>query len=56
MKLLLLSIVAACGVGAAAAQDFHKPVRLKGGGEYVRVESPGWAAPWLADIDRDTVD
>ena len=53
MKSVLVSILAACGVGVAAGADFHKPVRLKGGGEYVRVESPGWAAPCLADIDRD---
>lgn len=33
--------------------EFEKPVRLKGGDELVRVESPGWAAPCLADVDRD---
>ena len=37
----------------AAAADFEKPVRLKGGDEFVRVEGPGWAAPCLADVDRD---
>ena len=35
------------------AADFEKPIRLKGGGEFVRVEGPGYAAPCLADIDRD---
>lgn len=41
------------GVAVAAAADFESPVRLKGGDEFMRVESPGWAAPCLADIDRD---
>lgn len=43
---------------AAAAPDegpFERPVRLKGGDVYVRVESPGWAAPCLADVDGDGV-
>ena len=41
------------GVGAAGTFEFEKPVRLKGGDEFVRVESPGYAAPCLADIDGD---
>jgi hypothetical protein len=52
----------ACGFGmgvvlpAAASSrtiEFDKPVRMKGGNEYVRVESPGYAAPCWADIDGD---
>ncbi|SRR5213594_1759866 len=51
----------ACSVGmllpAAASEavgvQFDKPVRLKGGDEFVRVESPGWAAPCWDDIDGD---
>jgi len=45
----------ACGLGAgvASAVDFETPIRLKGGNEYVRVESPGYAAPCWADIDGD---
>lgn len=35
------------------AADFEKPVRIKAGGEFVRVEGPGYAAPCLADLDRD---
>ena len=38
---------------AATAAEFESPVRLKGGDPFVRVESPGWAAPCLADIDGD---
>ena len=33
--------------------EFDKPVRLKGGDEFVRVESPGWAAPCWDDVDGD---
>ncbi len=32
---------------------FEPPMRLKAGGAAVRVEAPGYAAPCLADIDRD---
>ena len=46
--LVLLSAVAMCG-----AAEFEKPVRLKGGGETIRVESPGYAAPCWADVDGD---
>jgi hypothetical protein len=53
VKSVLLSIVAVCGVGVVVGAEFQKPVRLKVGNEFVRVESPGWAAPCLADIDRD---
>lgn len=41
------------GIGTAAASEFEGPVRMKGGDDVVRVEAPGWAAPCLADIDRD---
>lgn len=53
MKSIVVATCALCGVVAAGAADFEKPVRLKGGSEYMRVESPGWAAPCLADVDRD---
>jgi hypothetical protein len=33
--------------------QFTEPVRLKAGEGYVRVESPGWAAPCWQDVDRD---
>jgi hypothetical protein len=45
--------IALTGATVAAAADFEKAVRLKGGDEFVRVEGPGWACPALADIDRD---
>jgi hypothetical protein len=51
----------ACSLGAgvllaatvSSAVEFDKPVRLKGGDEFVRVESPGYAAPCWDDIDGD---
>jgi hypothetical protein len=51
MKRLLLSALL-LGVGTAfcSAADFEPPVRLKAGGAAVRVESPGYAAPCLADL------
>ncbi len=35
------------------AIEFAPPVRLKAGGVAIRVESPGFAAPCWADVDRD---
>ncbi len=52
-QLLLAASLAFCGVGACAATEFERPVRLKAGGIPVRVESPGYAAPCWADIDGD---
>jgi len=60
MKLTLFSMllmfggITACGAAElAGAAEFEKPVRLTAGGEAVRVESPGYAAPSWADIDGD---
>ncbi|MBK8913417.1 MAG: FG-GAP repeat protein [Phycisphaerales bacterium] len=56
LKLSALSAVAAsalAGGAAAAPPEFHPPVRLKAGDELIRVEKPGYAAPCVADIDRD---
>ena len=53
MRAFLLSGLAIAGVGAAAAADFQPPVRMKAGDDLIRVEKPGFAAPCLADIDRD---
>ena len=36
-----------------AGVEFEKPVRLLGGGEVIKVEAPGYAAPCLADLDGD---
>jgi hypothetical protein len=42
------------GAGSCAwAADFAAPKRLDGGGEAVRVEAPGYAAPCWADVDGD---
>ena len=54
MKRLLLSVLLLGGSTAlCSAADFESPVRLKGGNDAVRVESPGYAAPCWADIDGD---
>ncbi|MBK8976918.1 MAG: VCBS repeat-containing protein [Planctomycetes bacterium] len=41
------------GDGATPKPLFHAPVMLRAGGEAVRVESPGYAAPCWADVDGD---
>jgi hypothetical protein len=56
MKYRLLATLGLFGCAAlvgAAEPRFHPPVRLEAGGVPIRVESPGYAAPCLADIDRD---
>lgn len=41
------------GAATASAVEFDTPVRLRGGEEVIRVESPGYAAPGWADVDGD---
>jgi len=54
MRTRLLSACSILAVAAPAlAADFEKPVRLKAGDDFVRVEAPGYAAPCVADVDRD---
>jgi hypothetical protein len=53
MRLLPFTLAAACGANPATGVEFDKPVRLKAGDELIRVERPGYAAPCLADLDRD---
>jgi hypothetical protein len=54
MKSKFITLLAASfSVGVIGAVEFDKPVRLKAGDEFVRVESPGYAAPCWADIDGD---
>ena len=36
-----------------AAMEFGEPRVVEAGGEPIRVESPGYAAPCLADVDGD---
>ena len=31
----------------------HAPVRIKAGGEFIAVDSPGYACPTMADVDGD---
>jgi hypothetical protein len=50
---LITFLTSSLSVGVIAAAQFDKPVRLKAGDEFVRVESPGYAAPCWADIDGD---
>ena len=50
---LSVGVVLPAAASSVAAFEFDKPVRLKGGEEFVRVESPGWAAPCWDDIDGD---
>jgi hypothetical protein len=40
-----------CGAAWCGATEFAPPVRLKAGGVPIKVESPGYAAPCLMDID-----
>ncbi len=57
MKTIIASGLA-CGLSVAgvwAEVEFEKPVRLVGGDELIKVESPGYAAPCLADLDGDGV-
>jgi FG-GAP-like repeat len=37
----------------AAASDFEPPIMMKAAGKAIRVESPGYAAPCWADVDKD---
>lgn len=53
MKTLLQSAVILIGAMPALAAEFEKPVRLKAGKDFVKVEAPGYAAPCLFDVDRD---
>jgi hypothetical protein len=43
----------AAGTVAGGEYNFETPVRMEADGKPIRVESPGWAAPCWADIDRD---
>ena len=53
------SIAAVAGVlcmpALAVADDvqFEAPVRLQAGGEFVKVEMPGYASPAFVDMDQD---
>jgi hypothetical protein len=53
MKTTLSTVLLFGSALACGAAEFERPVRLKGGDELVRVESPGYAAPCWADVDAD---
>jgi hypothetical protein len=53
MKVLSLTILVGLFAITARAAEFADPVRMQGGGQPVRVEQPGYAAPCWADIDGD---
>jgi hypothetical protein len=54
MRTELLSVFLVGGVmTVGSAAEFHPPVRLSAGGQPIRVESPGYAAPCWADLDGD---
>src|SRR5690349_1630130 len=44
-----------CSAAWCGAAEFEAPVRLKAGGGPIKVESPGFAAPCLADVDGDGI-
>ena len=52
-RLVLCALVLGGSTALCSAADFQPPVRLKAGDAAVRVESPGYAAPCLADLDAD---
>ena len=50
----LLSFALLAGTSSAdELSRFSKPIRMKAGDEYVKVEAPGYAAPCWADVDGD---
>ena len=52
-----LALVAALAAPVwAGGYEFEAPVQITPGGESVKVESPGYAAPCLADVDGDGID
>ena len=53
MTRLIFSTLVLVGTAVAGAAEFSSPVRLQGGDQAVRVESPGYAAPCWVDIDGD---
>ena len=48
---LLAALGLVCGSALCSAADFEPPVRLTADGVPIRIESPGYAAPCLADLD-----
>lgn len=42
---------ALCATSLCRAASFEQPVRLKAGDAFIRAESPGFAAPCLAELN-----
>ena len=58
-RLIVTSIVLGSLSSLAAAagpSEFADPVRLVAGGDFVKVEGPGFAAPSWVDLDGDGLD
>ena len=53
MKVLFSIVFLLAASMTCCAVEFERCVRLQGGNEPVRVESPGYAAPCWADVDGD---
>jgi hypothetical protein len=53
MKTTLAALFLFAAVETCWAFEFERPVRLEAGGQPVRVEDPGYAAPCWADVDGD---
>ena len=52
-RLLLSAFLLGGGTTFCSATEFESPVRLKAGDAYIRVESPGFAAPCWAEINGE---
>jgi len=52
-RLWFSALLVAASSACTNAADFEPPVRLKAGDDAVRVQSPGYAAPCLADLKGD---
>lgn len=50
---MLAALGLLCSGGLCTAADFEPPVRLTAEGVAIKVESPGYACPCLADVDGD---
>jgi hypothetical protein len=50
-RALLATLLPFCGAALCGAQEFERPVRLKVNGDAIRVERPGYAAPWWGDLN-----
>jgi hypothetical protein len=51
--LMVLSLLLSLVLAPPEAPRFGPPVRMKAGDGYVKVESPGFAAPCWHDVDKD---